>query len=456
MHGARRPGLKGVTVHASGSERVGGLAFWALAALCLLNLNGLGFLVFGVERTFSPVMLVCCVLTLTGLLSVRPREALGAPGALVLSSFAAYIAVGSAVSIVNGAAPEPGPASYVERYAISALVTAAAAVGGRVASRRIGGEGVLRRVLILMAASCAVILGSPWLPGTGPNVRVLGAERFAGAFGDPNAAALVATLTAAAALALLRSGRSRILAYGALTVALTAIVSTYSRTAIVILPVLMLSALLVTSRRQIKALAGGVAIVGLVLVGLGTSIRTGMVDERQAERLTTVVELVELPLTADVSLGERGALWRLGLERAVASPVVGNGLGSLHALEEAWHNRDGELLGVHNQFLILWGEAGFLPLLLFVAFLGMAFHAGAWKDRESWPLGLVSGWAVTLTLFSLSFHTVLTDRACNFLIGIACATMSWRNPVGRPPGEIPAGDEHRAEPGTPSAPAERR
>ena len=54
----------------------------------------------------------------------------------------------------------------------------------------------------------------------------------------------------------------------------------------------------------------------------------------------------------------------------------------------------------------------------------MTFHAGFRKEKALWALGAVSGWALVLTLFSIAFHGILTQRACNFIMGLSCAVMA--------------------------------
>ena len=231
-------------------------------------------------------------------------------------------------------------------------------------------------------------------------------------------------MTAVTALAVMRRGRSQFLAYGALLVAVAALVGTFSRTALVVLPILVLGALLVSRGAQRRRLAGGTVIIGLVLAGMLANLDSDLFEERQLARWNSLAEIVELSTVDDVSLAGRATLWRLALDQALESPLIGNGLGSLHQLEEAWYNDEGILLGAHNQYLILFGEAGFVPLLLFASFLWVTFHAGFRKEKALWALGAVSGWALVLTLFSIAFHGILTQRACNFIMGLSCAVMA--------------------------------
>ena len=222
----------------------------------------------------------------------------------------------------------------------------------------------------------------------------------------------------------MRRGRSRFFAYGALLVAVAALVGTFSRTALVVLPVLVLGALLVSRGAQRKRLAGGTLIIGLAVVGVLANVDLDLLDARQIARLDSLSVMVERSAIDDVSLAGRATLWRLALDQALESPLFGNGLGSLHELEGAWYNDDGVLLGAHNQYLILLGEAGFVPLVLFVSFLFVTFHAGFRTEKALWALGAVSGWALVLTLFSIAFHGILTQRACNFIIGLSCAVVA--------------------------------
>ena len=89
-------------------------------------------------------------------------------------------------------------------------------------------------------------------------------------------------------------------------------------------------------------------------------------------------------------------------------------------------------MGAHNQYLILAGEAGFLPLVLFVLFLFVTLQA-SFRKTTSWPLGLAGGLAIVLILFSMTFHGVLTFRICNFMIGLTCVATAGRLRDGPPP-----------------------
>jgi len=405
-------------VKASTIERLVALAFWTLSVLCLLNPNGLMRMRTGEERAFSEAILICCLLALAGLTRVRTREALGLPGALILACLMFYSGIGIVVAMVAGADLQQAQ-WYLVRHVKSALVILAVAVGGRVLWRRVGGERMTQGLLLVMMASCTLILASPWLLDLLRFPPLDGEYRFFGSFADPNEAGLMACFTVVTALAVIDSGRSRVVGLGALLVAVAALVGTFSRTALVVLPLVLLASLPARRGGGRKRVAGSVAVVALGVAGVLAALDPAAVGERRASRWNSVVELATLSSVEDVSLADRAALWSLALEETLDAPLLGNGLGRLHALDGAWYNREGMLLGAHNQYLILAGEAGFLPLVLFALFLAVTFRAGFTK-KASWPLGAASGWAIVLIVFSMTFHGILTYRICNFIIGLIC------------------------------------
>lgn len=404
----------------SGLDRLVGLAFWTLGVLCLLSATGLADMGLGPTRVASALTLLCCLLALAGSLRIRPREALGLPGLLLLWCFLSYFGVGVLVATLSGT---ESLTTYLKDGLISILVITAAAVGGRTAWRRLGGERVLMGVLLIQAASCTVMLASPWLWDIIPNPPASGAFRFFAPFANPNQAAIVASFAVVTALAVLRSNRFRILAHGVLLLAVVAAIGTLSRTAILVLPIVMLGALFSGRGVQRWRLLGATAMVVVAAGGVAVNIGTEMFEERQMARVRTLVDLIPPVVVDDVTLTSRIALFELGLDQALESPLVGSGLGNLHHIEEAWYDESGSLLGVHNQYLALVGEAGFLPLVLYMSFLAVTLHAGFRRERV-WALGAVSGWALVMSLFSMASHSLLVSWEVNFIVGLGCAVMT--------------------------------
>lgn len=424
-------------------DRVVAPTFWALSAICLLNLNGLAFMWAGVERAFSLWLLLCCVVALAGLVRVRPTEALGVPGMLLLAALASYAGIGIVVSVVTGTDLRSDAAFYLVRHVNSAFLTLAAAVGGLVVWRRSGGERLLRGLLVVMVGSCLLVLASPLLVEVYQQPPEQGRLRYSGSFYNPNDAGMLACFTVVLALACLRAGRFRPAAHGALLVASIALVLTFSRTALMGAPVLLAHCLLWSRGVERRRLVGALALAGIILGAAVANLDTGALQERQLARWESVLQILERRSVDDVSLGGRLALWRIAADMALQAPLFGHGLGTLHRLEGAWYDGEtGVLLGAHNQYLVLIGEAGFVPLVLFLLFLGTALWSGLRAERDLPLVGAVSGWILVVALFSLTTDGILTKRYCNFVIGVGCAVLAGS--AGRQAGGQPGGPDTSA------------
>lgn len=405
----------------SGLDRLVGFAFWTLGVLCLLNATGLADMGLGPPRAYSALTLLACLLALAELLRTGPREALGTPGLLLLLCLLSYLCIGIVVAIPSGT--ELSAIRYLKGGLYSGLVVTAAAVGGRAVWRTLGGTRFLTCVLLILATSCALMLASPWLWGILPNAPPEGAYRFFGSFGNPNQAAVVASFGVVTALALLRHGRFPVLVYGVLVLAVVAVVGTLSRAAMIVLPILMLGALFASRGAERRRLLGALAIIVVAAVGAAMNVNLDLLDDRQVARFEALTDLLPPVSINDPSFISRRVLLELGLDQALESPLVGSGLGSFHHLEGAWYNEHGDIMGVHNQYLLILGEAGFLPLILFLSFLAVTLHAGLRKGRI-WALGAVSGWAAVVALFGLTSHNLLMHWPVNFMIGLGCAVMT--------------------------------
>ncbi len=540
-----------------------GFSFWALAVLVHIRLQG------GViEPLVLGVMLLCCLLLL-GFVSLRRWKSLGTPGLLLLASIASYLFISSGASLA--ADSKLLLTEDVARQGFFFVVTLAAIVGGRWMLERIGAETVLKWTLVILAASCAIVLASPLLRDIGvlPEYRL--PFRLTGAFTDPNDAGFIACMTVALALAFQSNGRQRLLGYLALVLGCAAGILSFSNTAAIVLGVMLASFLLLNVRRlrqdllhtglTILLLAGVLVWItvyfqGIVLFGqprtpttLGALPETfpkelqrvlpdtsavkpgyaGIREEDEAKRVGTLITAylvydwrhwadddpvnpwrwrradasaggdnvpddatwtdvagdgscsytptdsdrgkflhsyvyyekegeIYWAQTVDVGpvmaaseanaprleqvrwdmssirgetcsyrvggLARRVYLWELGAEKALASPIVGHGLYQLHYMEGALIGNEGIPTGVHNVYLMLIGEAGIIPLALYLLSLFFLMRL-LWTVPKSLGRDLVVGWVIVMALFGLAFHHLLTMGAYNFLIGLACATAAF-------------------------------
>ena len=123
---------------------------------------------------------------------------------------------------------------------------------------------------------------------------------------------------------------------------------------------------------------------------------------------------------------DRPPLWRLGFEKAMESPILGHGLGALKSIDGAPIGYDGRPLGAHNLYLTLLGEAGIVPLLLFVFAIVLLLRA-QWAAPQSLARDVTVAWVIVIALYSMTFQHLLGLGAFMFLAGLSVATGTARN-----------------------------
>ena len=118
---------------------------------------------------------------------------------------------------------------------------------------------------------------------------------------------------------------------------------------------------------------------------------------------------------------DRLLLWKLGFEKAMEAPVFGQGLTTLEHLDSAPVGNHGRPLGAHNVYLILLGEAGIVPLLLFVSAIVLLLRA-QWGAPGSLARDATVAGVTVIALYCMVFYHLLGFGAFMFLAGFSVAT----------------------------------
>jgi len=239
-------------------------------------------------------------------------------------------------------------------------------------------------------------------------------ERASGLFANPNEAAVVAlyalVLTAAfparrATISLLQVG-----------LAVTALILTFSKNGMLMLVVL--GALYLIQRRSLGlslvALAGFAALymLGWYIVEFDVF---GFSDERR-ERIVDVMSLMSGEFNERTTTG-RTNLWQFGLVKIGQTFPWGSGLGQFHFLEGGVRNKVDQWLGVHNTYLMVLGEAGLLPFLLLLAFLGRLFGGAITSTNKT----LLVGCSLILLGDMVGVHGAFVFRVHDVLLPLLMA-----------------------------------
>ncbi len=391
--------------------------FWLTAAMLLLNigaipeLTGLEALQWAIAFVLAPSYLFLANLAFR----VPLQRTLGAPGFLIVGTLVSCIVIGSIMATGGGSYP----LEYILKYSGISVVIVATAVGGSLVLHQTGVEGLAKGLLCILGVTCILILASPWLHDLWTFLPDRAAGRFSGVFQDPNDAGYMGCLTLTLALALIAVRRHRKLAGTVLVLSVTATILSNSRTAIVSLGLISLFFLLLSLRRSFIVWLFFTGTVGVVALTVSVSDRVPFFSQRESDRILSIVE-------SGVSR-ERLFLWRIGLQRMAESPILGNGLGTFSIMEGTalgdCNTRSGQC-GVHNTYLLLLGEAGIVPLALFLLFLGSLL----WRrlgGGHSLAADIAAGWTLTLAVYAMTFHHMLGIMRYGFVIGLSCTLAAF-------------------------------
>lgn len=238
----------------------------------------------------------------------------------------------------------------------------------------------------------------------------LEALRLVGPLDDPNAFAQVMVCLVPLAWSVMtdRASRitSRILAAVALALVLTALVGTYSRSAVVTLFVLGVAMLFIWHRHRIVTAA--IALVVLISVG------AALAPDSYHARLVQLTELVTKPdgiATGDVALRGRSAEMRLAAEMALDHPFVGVGIGHFEKNFQAYSNRFGFLprqedRQAHSLYLETAAEQGLVGIIAFAAVIIVVLRKALSARRQLLSCGLRNE-ARAIDAFLLAFGAYL-------------------------------------------------
>ena len=421
-------------------EPVIAAAFWSLAVIILLNPRGL--FPPGVNTAmlvFAGLRVLCCLL-LMGLVHVRLPQALGKSGALLLGSMASYLVIGFFVSVATDAELLVNLFGFdlydfVRYPAISCILVLSAALGAYAALERVGMRAFLRSILLVLTASSTVVVLTPVLRRMGvllpwELLHSLDSLRFVGAFWEPNIAGFLGCITVALALAFLGNVQRPVLAYLALPIGSLAAFCSFSKTAILTLGVILAFFLLLNGRRgrgRILLGLGAMALIGvLVLQKLDMDDLRVMIalGGRRLQRVFDVLDMVTGRFGPSV-LSDRGYLWEMGLRQSLESPIVGHGLGRFYIMDDAPFNEWQQVrVGVHNMYLLLLGEAGIVPLGLYLLYLFSLLRL-RWAAPKSLARDAIVGWTIVVFLKGMTGYQLFQLGFYAFLAGVTCAMASY-------------------------------
>lgn len=447
----------GSPVRRSSTSRLVRFGFWVLGVGTLVNLNHFFNMTVGTGWPITLGVAFCCALLC---LTVRTslRQTLGSPGFLLVATLTSYLFIGLSVALISNPEWYSGDLTIPFRVGLAASIGVATILGASVELRRLGVEYMLKKILIILTVTSVFILMTPFLfeyvyraPSHLSDVQDIARNRFIGTYVDPTLAGGMACYAAGLALVFLDGNRYRKFATLALILGSMAAIVTFSRMAILTLGGLLLffgiSSVSSSRSRQERiikvftiALVGGACVLFIFTAEI-------FFLKEETDALARLMWFrtfggdIETTPSLDGTINTRFRLWSIGWSKVMESPLFGHGLWQIHHLEDGPRCRMGTLCGAHNSFLILWGEAGILPFLLFVLFIGSLL----WKALML-PRSIATNASTVLTsLFivaCLRSDGVMYFPWQAFILGLSCSLAAYATRESH--GRWSRHDQHRA------------
>lgn len=249
----------------------------------------------------------------------------------------------------------------------------------------VGGYELVKRVskeqlfLIILMGSLSVAIHALFLPTK--------FGRYSGFYINPNEAGFICIYGYALAYSLKNKS---IKLFGQFVFTLMGLL-TFSRTFIIIWIFLNIISLRISLKN--------IRILGIVIVIFSTLIFIDEVVGLNNPRFEQLKNIVtnENVSTKEISSDSRTETWANYYDKIMKAPIFGNGYGTLSG-------KTG-LLGVHNSYLMIIGEAGIIPFALFVGYIGYLFYWSIYFFKKK-PYLIMQTTAVAL--FLLTDHNFFT------------------------------------------------
>lgn len=158
----------------------------------------------------------------------------------------------------------------------------------------------------------------------------------------------------------------------------------------------------------------------LRVLALEDNALSGIIPEELKRRdLSLRIEGNDFGILAGLGASRRLAMWTWFLENRIQSPFFGDGLGSFRSMAGSTSNAQGSQEGIHNLFLMLVGDAGVVPLVLYCLFL-LSLLILYWTKPASAMRNITIGWAAVLATFGMAYHHLLSQGSFIFMCGLCC------------------------------------
>ena len=415
-----------------------GFCFSVIAIICLMNLNGILYVMFQIDRLASVIILVSGLLIVGRTMSLW-NQCLGPAGKWFMAFLSLYIAIGETLKFDMG---------LIISYRNSMFLIFVTALVARDYARRNQTERFLSVLTIITVMGAFTVYLSPFLGSYYSNMSMLNrlqnAGRWMGFFANPNETGMAAVNGLVACLTIwsLPSGTTKLRKYLPLIVCGLAIgvVLTFSRGSMIAFALIGIGYALFTLRFDGRTV--GTVIAGLFVFGgsywfFTSGYKSYDWTNEQKKRIQSIEKMITFNETTERDTGGRWNGVVKGLDYWQESPVVGHGLGSMHRMPDKYFGG----LGCHNTHIMVLGEIGVAGAWVYiVSLLVFSFRA----SLIVYPAVKIFCNLVLIAflLFGMVDHGLLDNRSFNILLGAAFGLQSIYA-MNQPTHRVPLGNRNQ-------------
>lgn len=415
------------------------ICFYLLSFLFFANINGIVYMMIGIKAPLSPIMLLLSIIVFyLGVfkLSVRLDHFMVL---LIIVFYGSYLLIGLSSYLYDPqfVHHKVSLIEMIRTYASSIIIILAFYISSIVILRDQGIRSLFYTVLAFTILSCLFTALAPVVGLVDAYAYATAAamdeHRNSGLFANPNEAgsfALYSTVVILACYGITKNIKWLLLPILGLTMYVA--VLSFSKAAMILFPILILVYIGYFLTKLSRFRTGNVSsvVVFSLFILLVSVVATDQffkyaedLSYSQRTRLLHTFSLLSGEINKKTT-SDRSVIYDFALKEIQNKPLQGHGLGSFHRLK---YLPSVHKVGAHNTHLLIWGESGILPLLLFTLFfILLTLHAIRMPVASAgyFILGVVIVYFLNV---AGTGHNGLDNRTSNALIGISLALVVMKD-----------------------------